>query len=458
MSPLKHLFTAFCIILLSTLHSPAQKFSPQELKEDLDFIQHQLFAVQANPFTELNEQQYAAVFTRIRTQIKDSMSLQAFYRLVRPTIAWLSDEHAAISLPDKISPFADSSSLLPFTLKRQGASYAVDLLLTSASDLAPGTVIRKINRIDVAELVRLCSGYTTGFPSQREAKTLRYFGYFYGFTQAPGRTYTLTLENGSELTVNGAALSAWTKYINTSLGTGNSCPQMISYTRLGNTGYINACSFSTHNDKEYAAVSHTIDSIYAQVLKDGIGELIIDVSRNSGGNSEVGNLLIAGFYNKPYRTYQCNWRRSDEYLKTIHGWGVKNPQYEQLKPGDVLHYDSDTVFPGEVAPSFKGKVYVLVGEGTFSSAIMFATLIKDNHIAPLVGVVPPDGHPTHFGEIYSATVPHTRLEIRFGVKEWIRPAGKTADNILQPDIITPIPEPVDIGQLLTIIHTKTQKG
>jgi hypothetical protein len=60
--------------------------------------------------------------------------------------------------------------------------------------------------------------------------------------------------------------------------------------------------------------------------------------------------------------------------------------------------------------------------------------------------------------MYSAKLPHTGLAIRFGVKEWIRPAGKTADNILQPDITTPIPDPVDLGQLLVIIHTKTQKG
>jgi len=452
---LKRSLLAIVPILLSTQFSIAQKYSPQQLKEDLDFIQHQLFAVQANPFTELNRQQYTDVFNQIRLLLKDSMTTRDFYRLVKPTISFISDEHAAISLPEEMKPFGDSTLLLPVTLKKQGYNYVVDLVLGTETGVSPGSVVHKIDHNDIDGIVRVCTGYTTGFPSQREAKCDKYFGYLYGLAFPTAPTYTLTLADGKEVVVRGATFGTWMTYINNNNGSGNSCPQMVTYRRSGNAGYINACSFATHNDKEYNAVSHAIDSIYSLVQKDGIKELIIDVSRNTGGNSAVGNLLIAGFCNQPYRTYQCNWRRSDEYLKTIHGWGVQNPQYEQLKPGEVLHYDSDTVFPQENAARFKGKVYVLIGEGTFSSAIMFATMIKDNHLAPLVGVTPPDGHPTHFGEMYSATAPHTRLGIRFGVKEWIRPAGKTTANILLPDISTPIKEPVDIGRLLEVIHEKS---
>ncbi len=82
---------------------------------------------------------------------------------------------------------------------------------------------------------------------------------------------------------------------------------------------------------------------------------------------------------------------------------------------------------------FNGKTYVVIGDGTFSSAMMFATIIKDNHIATLVGQVPKGGHPTHFGEMYNTKLPNTQLDLLFGVKEWIRPAGKGGENILRPD-------------------------
>ena len=66
--------------------------------------------------------------------------------------------------------------------------------------------------------------------------------------------------------------------------------------------------------------------------------------------------------------------------------------------------------------------------------MMFATIVKDNHIATLIGQTPQNGHPDHFGEVYNTTLPNSKIGLRFGVKEWIRPAGKIADNNLRPDI------------------------
>ncbi len=51
-----------------------------------------------------------------------------------------------------------------------------------------------------------------------------------------------------------------------------------------------------------------------------------------------------------------------------------------------------------------------------------------------MGQTPVNGHPTSFGEMFYTNLPHTQLFVRFGVKEHIRPAGKTPDNNLRPDI------------------------
>lgn len=67
---------------------------------------------------------------------------------------------------------------------------------------------------------------------------------------------------------------------------------------------------------------------------------------------------------------------------------------------------------------------------TFSSAIMFATMIKDNQVATLVGQIPDNGHPNHFGEMYGAKPP-CRFTTAIRGKEWIRPSG-VAGNQLVP--------------------------
>jgi len=430
----------------------AKKYPAVALKQDLAFVKQQLFAVHANPYTELTRQQYEKLFNEIERKITDSLTAVDFYRLAKPVMSFLSDEHADISLPKPLQLFNNNDMLPPFTLKRDGKKYIIDAVVTPGAGIESGKAIKQVNHIPVETLVKQCATYATGFPEQRLDKALHYFGYLYGFGNAPAGAYTLTTGDGKTITVNGITAAAWLKHMYGNSAARSHCDKMVSYTRYGKTGYINACSFSTHSDSEVNVVADTIRSIYRQIKNDGVETLVIDVSDNGGGNSAVGNVLIDGFYDKPYRGYQCNWKRSDEYLKLIKSWGINDDQYAQKKPGEVIHYDSDSTWPNDDGNKFKGPVYVVIGDGTFSSAIMFATLVSDNNMATLIGQTPRDGHPTHFGELYSTALPNTKLPMRFGVKEWIRPAGKDKENTLKPAIVMPVTVPLNVEDIITRVN------
>ncbi|BAV05210.1 Peptidase family S41 [Filimonas lacunae] len=218
-----------------------------------------------------------------------------------------------------------------------------------------------------------------------------------------------------------------------------SAAEQLRYAVYGKTGYLYAGSFDSWSQQETARYGAVLDSIFYQIHLDKLNKLVIDVSENSGGNSALGEMIIEHFYTKPYLDYSCNWRRSDEYARLLDSWGFKpEERYMQLSPGKILHLPSDTIRPAPGAYTFNGKVYVMVGDGTFSSAIIFATLVKDNHLATLIGTTPASGHPTHFGELYNTTTPVLKLQLRFGVKEWIRPAGTGGENVLKPDIEMPV--------------------
>ncbi len=88
-----------------------------------------------------------------------------------------------------------------------------------------------------------------------------------------------------------------------------------------------------------------------------------------------------------------------------------------------------------------------------SSAIMFATIVNDNKMATLIGQSPRDGHPTHFGELYSTRTPNTQLPMRFGVKEWIRPAGKDKENRLTPAITMPVTVPLNVQDIISRVNS-----
>lgn len=219
----------------------------------------------------------------------------------------------------------------------------------------------------------------------------------------------------------------------------------ISYQRMGDVGYIFARSFATRGSQDLAVYERCIDSIFALIHRDQVTRLAIDVSRNDGGASAVGNMIIKHIFPKPYKHYSMSWKRSEAYLARLIAWGFHDEAYQNAAPGEILHFPSATVIPSKVRTPFEGKVIVIVGAETFSSAMMFATLVQDNNMALLAGESPVKGHPSHFGEMYSTLLPNTGLELRFGVKEWIRPAGRGQANTLVPDIPRKLPGNDDLA-------------
>jgi hypothetical protein len=124
---------------------PNHKFAPAELKADVAFIKTQLFDAHADPFTELSRADYESVFEDIDHQIVDSMTATAFYKLVKPSIAPLSDEHAQISIKAELQTDAyfEGKAFLPFTLSKKGDSYLVNYLLIPTPGLQKGTLLPK---------------------------------------------------------------------------------------------------------------------------------------------------------------------------------------------------------------------------------------------------------------------------------------------------------------------------
>lgn len=427
------------LTLLSTTCCYAQpKLSSAQQKEDVEFVKKQLFDAHADPFTELSQKQYTQVFDSIEQKITDSADVTTFYKLIRPVISWLSDEHAGFDLDTaRFSPtYRNSPIFLPFTLKKQGNVYVVDHLLITNTTLKTGDTVLQVNNVPVSTLIDRCSHYSTGFPGQRYQNALAQFGYLYTWSADDAQQhFSISTGSNKGVIIKGVTFKTWYAYRVSRAGGAPACPEMISYTRYGSAGYINSCSFMTHSDKQADSLNKVIDKLFMQAKSDDVKYLFIDVSQNGGGNSQVGDMIIADFYGKPYLGYQCNWRRSDEYLKLSRSWGMNDSVYASKPPGSIIHWDAAQMTPAAGYPDrYNGKVYVIVGNGTFSSAMMFATLIKDNHIATLIGQTPQNGHPDHFGEVYNTTLPNSKIGLRFGVKEWIRPAGKLPDNNLRPDI------------------------
>ena len=416
-----------------------KKLSPEQLKTDLAFLRHLITEVHVNPYWEMSPDQYKNLFVQTASKLKDSLSATDFLKLIKPIIAHLSDEHSQLYLKQNLqsSAFRDDSIFPPFTLTKIGKHFFIDDILQESKQLKKGEEIVALNGASIATLVQRCAVDTIGFPDQRTTIALNRFGYLYPWTTGKEMTsFKIKTCDGKIKTINGISQRLWQDYLkNHKTGQGSNCEERISYSKYKDVGYIRACSFDVQSKGQYSldSIMVKINKIFRQIHNDDIQKLIIDVSENSGGNSAVGDYLISSFYSNPYRGYHMDFKKSDEYLKLYESWGFSKPEWASANNGEVLHYAADTIIPEIVPQRFKGKVIIAMGPPTFSSAMTFVTLIRDNHIAPIIGQPSLNGHPTGLGEQFYTTLPNTKIFVRLSVKEYIRPAGKTKDNTLIPD-------------------------
>lgn len=200
--------------------------------------------------------------------------------------------------------------------------------------------------------------------------------------------------------------------------------------------------------------------MFEEMGDEGVQTLIVDLRNNGGGSSVYGEQLLY-YLDVPsnIRTFSMAVRFSPFYrafspeaydyydscyAKKYHG--AKLPD-SLILTSDFAQQDSleDTYFRNvtdpsseyHIAPSrkiFQGNVYFLVGEGTFSSAIILSTLVKDNKLFTVVGQ-PTQGRPSHYGETLVLKLPNSGIVARISCKKFFRPDGtRDSEDALYPDV------------------------
>jgi hypothetical protein len=164
---------------------------------------------------------------------------------------------------------------------------------------------------------------------------------------------------------------------------------------------------------------------FARMQAAGTQTLVIDIRANTGGDDDmwIEGLMpyIAG---KPYRN------GSDSLLKVIAG-----RQKAGQKVGEVVRGSQSTYPPAPDNPlRFGGKVYVLIGPATYSSAILFTTAVQDHGFATVVGTGGA-ARATQSGGTQSLKL--SRTQIGLVVPRFLLKRASGTAGLVQPDILIP---------------------
>jgi hypothetical protein len=176
-------------------------------------------------------------------------------------------------------------------------------------------------------------------------------------------------------------------------------------------------------DKEQVVAFHR--TAFAQLLSAGVDTLVIDVRNNGGGNDDQWiDALLPYLATQPYR-----WASS--YRKKILAASRKDDE----TVGAVVDGRIErTIEPQLDHPlRFRGKTYVLVGRGTYSSAVLFANVMQDYGFATLAGTGGA-ARTQQSGGVQRIVLPHSGLAITVPRFILQRPSGATDPVFVSPDI------------------------
>jgi C-terminal processing protease CtpA/Prc len=205
---------------------------------------------------------------------------------------------------------------------------------------------------------------------------------------------------------------------------------------------------------------HEYDSImtggFKEIESQGINNLIIDIRKNSGGNSNFIVPLMDYLTDKPYyQVSKSEVKTSEAAMKCF----TTNPIFinaiKQARKAEKESKKIDTLVDcylnkpngtltsieqTEEIPTkdkgnrFSGQLFVLTSQSTFSAATGFASLIKDYSLGSIIGEETSD-NPTDYGSIILFDLPNSKVTIQNSTEYTVRPAGFDDEHGVLPDYL-----------------------
>jgi C-terminal processing protease CtpA/Prc len=445
---LQILFTSVWILLgLRLFASPdttivERHFSKKQLNDDVSFLIRTIEKVHPNMYHSIDRRKYQYLADSVRNALLDGMTERQVWPILARLVGALGEGHSTFNYPDSLAAQLKNGSrhLFPIIVKEfNGRNLVVNVDLSMNNGLRPGDQITSINGISSSALIDKLSGYTGGLKTYRSINVcLNLISYLYLYNiNSP---YTINyLRNGSLGSVTIKAVS-WSELIVNNNGRAKLSPSVpepdYSLKSLDpNIAYLSINSFAAAP----AVFKRFLDSCFNKLQQTRNNKLIIDLRKNGGGNSQLARILLGYITEKPFRmTGGVSWKVSQEYKdkmdKELGGKGAEKMAYYFNEPNGSSISDTSikVTQPEKNNLYFPGKVFVLIGPRTFSSANMLANTIQDYKLATLVGE--PSGEPANdYGEVIYLKLPNTGFSFSTSTKQFIRANGDVKNNLpVQP--------------------------
>lgn len=433
-------------------------YSPQAIKEDLTYLYTNLQEAHYNLYVNKSKASYDSAYNKLYNSITDSMTSLEVTRLFQSFIAMGEIAHCNIAFP--AAAYFDSlvqHREYMFPLHLSVVKGKVVVLENFSSD----ATIKRGDEITFAQFDQTLDMVSGESRAMRGTLVDLYsFPRIYWWRFGSQKTFTVKVNKTRTVKLQGVLAKDIEKQLEKVKPVFNADR---SFRMIGDVAYLypgiflnnqssgNASEHSTFENNEFI---HFIDSAYQQIHAAGASKLLIDLRGNPGGDNSFSDPMIAYFANRPFWFCQYFSIRTSAVTKAF--WkDVTDSSLLDLKQKIMQHADGDTfsVKFGTYQPRmdslhFKGKVYVLVNQYTYSNAVNVAAIVQDYQMGIIMGSPTADVAST-YGANHEFKLPHTGLAIQYPKAFIVRPNGSrqlkgvTPDVLLADDPFTPQDEMLD---------------
>ena len=182
-------------------------------------------------------------------------------------------------------------------------------------------------------------------------------------------------------------------------------------------------------DKKKKKFVKELKSIFNQIDSSRVENLIIDMRDNLGGYDDFGLLLFSYLYEDPiieFKSKELIINKSEYYkytkdmsrlkiamLKAFSTRKINDSRYA-IKKDKTLKPSSPSF------PQYKGKVYLMIDGGTYSTGADFASLVKSYQVATFIGEETGGGYYGNTsGDLINFSLPHTKLRLLIPIIKYI---------------------------------------
>lgn len=411
-----------------------QKFGPDRLKADFAALTQTIEKVHPDFADIVDQREYRQRSAEILAALDRPMNRREFWRVASAINGTFQDGHTSLRRPEEEwEHFSRSGAVVPLQVDLDDEGIVIRQNLDGA--IPAGARLLSLNGVPAAALrdwmTDRTSGESLAYRRAYAATSFARWAWLHGMT-AP---YRIEWSGGDASVRNslsdGVALARWDE------ATGGQRGDPLQLSIDGTVARLTVASL----EEPLALFSSFLEDAFTRIRDRGVATLIIDIRRNGGGASSQGDLL------QSYISEQALPAIAEVRVKTTPE--VKARYRTLLPPGfrwipihslvpmlRGIQTAPDNGFytfnPEGTAPSergstnelrFRGRLYVLIGPNTYSSAAIFAAPLRHWGRAILVGQ--PTGEPlTFYGDNYEFDLPSTRLQASVSHKQF-RLVGST---------------------------------